>query len=508
MRGTHWMSGLVVLLGWLGTASGGPIVQVSHTCGPEKCCEAPGCQPRSCRPVCMHSKFWKDLGKRCCGSDRGCCKNDGGNTCCPKVKCCPGVNACGPSSHGCCPAPAAVTGCCPAPSPNSCCPAPSPNSCCPAPMAAKSCCPAPVKMGCCPAPESRGFCGVHRHRCCPKPCCEPKPCCTPNKGCCSVHGPCRKKACHDNCCPKACHVEPKCCPKACPETRGTCGVHCPKQVCKSAPCAKECPQKCAKEKRVRYRPDQCEQIAHLIYVSQTGCSARIRGKALDRLGDKFDCTCHPEIMCAFLYGLNDCDANVRWHAADEIGDQIEKHGCCCINAAIVDALIVTLSDCHPKVIHQAEEALKAAGYDLRECYRDCGRNESCSDNGGAGIAPVHTGSATPAPQATVSLGKPEAPTSNTSAAPYVAPSVTPNSAPEAAPSTTSVSVGTPAQQPLKPTAPKAIESDNPNGTDLAPSVPGPEATVEPETYFPTRIPDAQSRKGSHRSQLANLFGLG
>lgn len=460
MRGTRFMSGLVALLGLIGTASGGSITQVSYSCGPEKCCEpVAGCQPRKCRPACMHSKFWRDLGNKCCGSDRGCCKQDCCGKGCPDKCCAPLAcnNGCGPK---------------------------------------QGCCPMPKNSGCCPAPGAKGCCSMSSLKSRLKACCTHKPSCTPNKGCCSVKDPC---------CTKGCTPTARCCPpKACHEDKGVCSVRAPKQVCCKE---KPCKEKGCKECRKRFCPDDCGQIAHLIYVSQTGCSAKIRGKALDRLGDKYSCTCHPEIMCAFVYGLNDIDANVRWHAADEIGDQIERHGCCCINQNVIDSLIVTLSDCHPKVIHQAEEALQAAGYDLRECYRECGQNDSYSNCNSLGCASVRTGSASS--KGTVTLGTPE----TAAASARKTPSVTPNAAPELAPVTTSVSVEVRQAATTTKTVSKPAESSGAglDGDNESP-VPGPmpEAnpnTVDPETYFPTRLPDQQSRNGKHRSQLANLFGL-
>ena len=48
----------------------------------------------------------------------------------------------------------------------------------------------------------------------------------------------------------------------------------------------------------------------------------------DKLGDKFDCVCNPEIMVALVYALNDCDEDVRKEAADEIGrrDDLDASG--------------------------------------------------------------------------------------------------------------------------------------------------------------------------------------
>jgi hypothetical protein len=138
----------------------------------------------------------------------------------------------------------------------------------------------------------------------------------------------------------------------------------------------------------------------LIYKSQTACYAKDRKKALDRLGDKYSCVCNPEIMAAFVYGLNDCDERVRWEAADEIGDQLRKNPCCC-SCEIVTALTAALGDCDRGVRRQACEALRACGYEVVDgCCGDAGCcNAGCGANAcgacGAGAAPA----AAPAPEA-------------------------------------------------------------------------------------------------------------
>lgn len=102
-------------------------------------------------------------------------------------------------------------------------------------------------------------------------------------------------------------------------------------------------------------------IATLIHESMTGCYASIRRKAIHRLGDHFDCVCHPEIMTAFVHALNDSDESVREKAADEIGDQIRRNRVC-IGPPVVKALQCALADCDRPVRRQAEEALRLAGY--------------------------------------------------------------------------------------------------------------------------------------------------
>jgi hypothetical protein len=123
----------------------------------------------------------------------------------------------------------------------------------------------------------------------------------------------------------------------------------------------------------------------------TDCYAKNRRNALDELGD-YDCACHPEIMNAFVYGLNDTDERVRREAADEIGDAVRSNSCCC-SPTTVAALTCALADCDRGVRHQAEEALEACGYEVVD-----GNCDSCTDgcaNGACGA--VHT--AAPAAEA-------------------------------------------------------------------------------------------------------------
>ncbi len=105
----------------------------------------------------------------------------------------------------------------------------------------------------------------------------------------------------------------------------------------------------------------CQEIAALIYQSMTECYATARRTAIHRLGDRYDCCDHPEIMSAFIYALNDSDERVRSKAADEIGDQIRRNRCCC-GLPVIRALRCALADCDRNVRRQAEEALELSGY--------------------------------------------------------------------------------------------------------------------------------------------------
>jgi hypothetical protein len=136
----------------------------------------------------------------------------------------------------------------------------------------------------------------------------------------------------------------------------------------------------------------------------TACYAKDRRKAIHKLGDKYDCVCNPEIMCAFVYALNDADEKVRAKAADEIGDQIRKHGCCCCSPEVVAALTCALGDCDKKVRKQAEQALELCGYEVVDgCCDTCGNAGCCPSNAcgtaapAASPAPMPPAEASPAP---------------------------------------------------------------------------------------------------------------
>ena len=127
----------------------------------------------------------------------------------------------------------------------------------------------------------------------------------------------------------------------------------------------------------------------MIYISQTACYARQRRAALRRLGNRCDCICNPEIMTAFVYGLNDADERVRRCAADKIGDQIRKNCCCC--PEVVAALTCALGDCDRGVRRQAEQALRLCGYEIVDgCCNTCCSTSGCGNSGcgTSGCAPA------------------------------------------------------------------------------------------------------------------------
>lgn len=194
-------------------------------------------------------------------------------------------------------------------------------------------------------------------------------------------------------------------------------------------------------------------MAHWIYESQTGCYAKCRRKALKKLG-KYDCTCNPEIMCAFIYGLNDSDERVRKEAAGQIRRQTKKNPCCC-NDKVVAALTCALSDCDKGVRKSAEKALCQCGYDVQDCCDKptCGGTKTAC---AAPCGPAPTSCAAPSGCGSHSAAPPAAPAEGGEAAPAPAPAPAP-------------------------------------------------AAAEPEAYFPSRLKNQQTK--ARKSGLANLFGL-
>ncbi len=142
--------------------------------------------------------------------------------------------------------------------------------------------------------------------------------------------------------------------------------------------------------------DDNRRLAQLIYTSQTACDPRDRKKAVHRIGSRFDCRCHPEVMCALTYALKDCNAHVRAEAADEIGDQLRKRDCCC-SPEVVQALRCALNDESRFVRRESAQALRRCGIKVRRfswlyrkncddgciddcCVDDC-INTCCVDDG-------------------------------------------------------------------------------------------------------------------------------
>jgi len=122
----------------------------------------------------------------------------------------------------------------------------------------------------------------------------------------------------------------------------------------------------------------CSELAELIHRSQTACHSWDRRDAVHKLSDRYSCRCHPEVMPALLYALNDPDERVRSKSADEIGDQLRDCPQCCSDA-VLNGLKYALADCDRFVRRQAEEALRCAGFDLVDCVNSC--DTACTSNG-------------------------------------------------------------------------------------------------------------------------------
>lgn len=353
-------------------------------CGAEKSCGCtPNCQPNCCRPV---------ICKPCCSTKY---------TYQRQIACCkPVCSLCAPAT------------------------------CC------RPVCP-------CATPVPQILCAPQCAPACP-PVCTPPACAAPACGPAACGPACGPAACGPACGPAACG--PACGPANCGPVcaaPAACGPACAPACAAPAACTSTCAPKCTKK--------CCEtdafEVAHWIYVSQTACHGKDRAKAIDRLGDKYDCVCNPEIMVAFVYALNDSDERVRYQAADEIGDQLRRN-CCCLNASIVCALTQALGDCDKRVVRAATRALTIAGYDVKNCEVACNTcAPTCNTGCNTGCGP---------------------------AAPVAAP--VPEAAPAPAP------------------APAATEAKPASATEVK----------EPEAYFPGRLKDQSTSK---KSALQNLFGL-
>ncbi len=324
----------------------------------------------------------------------------------------------------------------------------------------EDCCPEACKPTICkPACEQaytyqRRVSGLQRP-CCGDECCESE-CCTagcgsgagctggsclsPKKGCNlfkSLFG--KKKGCGHG--PGLCPTD--CCDEGC--TEGGCGLFGNKKGKVGTPC----------------------EIATLIYDAQTACHGKDRARAVDDLGG-YNLRCHPEILCALVYSLNDADERVRKEAADAIGDAIGDGRLCCTQE-VVSALTCALGDCDRGVRHQAEEALEACGYDVVDCDGGCCET-GCTNGGCVAAAPAQT-----------------------------APVPVTNSAPPA-PMTAAPKTMT------KPPAPKPLpKADAPKAAPAPPApgaVPAPAPAEDPEAYFPSRF-----RQQTNRGGLGGLFSM-
>jgi hypothetical protein len=324
----------------------------NHGCGAEKSCGcSDDCAPACCKPVIVRpcGPNIYTYQRACSNIKPPCCDNGCPATCCtPANKCCTDPGCAAPADP-CCEDPGCAAPCDPG------CQAPC-DPACAAPC--ESACTAPV---CAPSCH-KGLCGGKKwfkgglfkkfghglghgcgNDCCEDPCCEDPGCAAPAAPCCEDPG---------------------------------CAAPCDPACAAPAACGDECVDSCCEDPCAKYDP--CK-LACLIYESQTACYAKDRAKAIDKIGDKYNCKCNPEIITAFVYALNDADHRVRRQAADEIGDQTRKYGCCC-TPEVVSALTCTLADCDRSVRRQAERALKLCGYDIVDgcCEETCCEEPACA----------------------------------------------------------------------------------------------------------------------------------
>ncbi len=253
--------------------------------------------------------------------------------------------------YGCAPAGGCVpcgagNGCAPCGAGNACAPYGAGNACAPC-GPANACAPCGPANACAPCGPGAGACAAP---CGPANACAP---CGPAGNACAPYGPAGGACCPANAC-------------------------CPGDAC--------CPQ---------VREDACE-VAKLIYTSMTACKPGDREEAIDELDD-FSEVVYPEIICAYLYALNDADPGVREEAADELGDALEEYPCLC-SQQIVDALTCALADCDDDVVDQVEEALEACGYDIVDADEVACCDVACAPAGCAHVGCAPGGYSAPATQ--------------------------------------------------------------------------------------------------------------
>ena len=402
-----WMRICSVVLTTLGLSAMADAGLLNVGCGPAKACgcgptDQPACcqpkimyKPVVCRPKCpsvhtyqrqclkpaSHDACCAPKTSCCPKSKRGCGNNCGNNACGPKCGAGAPAGNCGPAAANC--GPAAAN--CAAPAgPAKCGPAAAANCAAPAHPAAVNCGPAAAAN--CAAPAGPAKCGPAAAANCAAPA-HPAANCGPAAAA-NCAAPAHPAA---NCGPAAANCAAPAAAGCGPAAAG-CG---PKAGCGVPSTGTRC-----------CKANACD-VANLIYVSQTACYAKDRRNAVRKLG-KYDCVCNPEIMCAFVYALNDCDERVRAEAADEIGHQVKRNPCCC-SEKVSHALMCALGDCDRKVRNEAEFALKQCGYEVANCKTNtCGAAKP-------GCGPVACG--TPAPVAPAHA----APVAPTEAAPMPAP---------------------------------------------------------------------------------------
>ena len=346
---------------------------------------------------------------------------------------------------------------------------------------------------------------------CGERCCKPQVArpCTPNRM--SYQRDCAP----NTCCPPGCAVPTCCAPQEC----GDCV---PGEICSTTGCAPSCsaPGQCCNNNCTTAgccSQQMCCEISALINESMTACYPRQRRNAVHHLSDYYDSACHPQIMTALIYALNDCDEIVRAKAADEIGDQIRR-GYCCNDERMVCVLKFSLGDCDKRVRRQAEEALQLCGYQIVN-GRYC-----CPPASQAGCRPAEIPPASDDVDATEAADPPEgagtleqtppidvfAPTDPAAANTSGAAGNAANPADDTPAAVTPPPMEIPDVDSVEPLQqPEAAPQDN------VQPLPGvqPNADSEPPVteYFPSRLHDqytTQPQRPTRKSSFASFFGLG
>lgn len=411
-----WISTCIVASMAIGLCNSAPasLFNLRGSCKSGNCGE--GCGIENCGPVISRPgyrtvfnyqrKYTGSCGQSSCITDGDCCERS-----CSAPSCCaPGC--CAPCLPNC-----SAAGCS---TPTCCAPA------CNAPMVCgticePSCCAAACNAPACCAPTTCG------------PICDPS-CCAPT---CNAPATCGS-ICDPSCCVPSCNA------------RSSCG-----SSCSTCSCGNDC-----------HSTEACQVIATLIHKSMTGCYATERRSAIHRLGDHFDCCCHPEIMNAFIHALNDSDERVRAKAADEIGDQVRRNRCIC-GPPVIRALRCALADCDRGVRRQAEQSLKLCGFSIVDaCHSDGCSGGYCPAEMGtvtnqvwstttnstpipdsSSDAPALQSTETPVPTAPPTVPMESGPAESEAASESARKAITYEAAPERAPSPPSAPMPAPAPTP-------------------------------------------------------------
>jgi hypothetical protein len=238
----------------------------------------------------------------------------------------------------------------------------------------------------------------------------------------------------------------------------------------------------------------------------TACYATDRRDAIHRLGDHYDTFCHPEIMTAFVYALNDSDERVRNKSADEIGDQIRRNRCVC-GPSVICALTTTLADCDRGVRRQAEEALQLCGYKIVDgCCQPC-----CASTPSAPESNVWSGQSTqfrgitpvPAVEVLDAWKTDDSKAAQETIDRNQSDSVVAPEPPEPTVQTIEASSSLAPVESLAPVQPESLE---PMPMPDLPALEAPAAPDDgPQAYFPSRLHDLKLSKT--KSGLSTLLGL-